>query len=110
VERDRWSAEHLDDNTREWLAEDARWFLHQALSTPCLNVLARCQGSYIEDLQGRRYLDFHGNNVHHVGFANPRVIEAITRQMRELSALGAIRTFRRSDCEETGRNCAGPPQ
>ena len=83
-DRDRWSAEHLDDATREWLAEDARWFLHQSLSTPCLNVLTSCQGSYIEDLEGRRYLDFHGNNVHHVGFANPRVIEAITRQMREL--------------------------
>ncbi len=84
-ERDRWSAERLDPTTREWLAEDARWFLHQSLSTPCLNVLAGCQGSYIEDLQGRRYLDFHGNNVHHVGFGNPRVIEAIARQMRELS-------------------------
>lgn len=83
--RDRWSAAHLDDQTRDWLAEDERWFLHQSLSTPCLNVLARCEGSYIEDLQGRRYLDFHGNNVHHVGFSNPRVIEAIARQMSELS-------------------------
>ena len=84
-ERDRWRDGHVDDTTREWLAEDERWFLHQSLSTPCLNVLARCQGSYIEDLQGRRYLDFHGNNVHHVGFSNPRVIEAIVRQMQELS-------------------------
>jgi 4-aminobutyrate aminotransferase len=85
AERERWNAENLDDSTREWLAEDARWFLHQALSTPCLNVLARCQGSYIEDLQGHRYLDFHGNNVHHLGFGHPRVIEAIIRQMGELS-------------------------
>ena len=83
--RARWSEEHVDEATREWLAEDARWFLHQSLSTPCLNVLARGQGSYIEDLAGRRYLDFHGNNVHHAGFSNPRVIEAITAQMRELS-------------------------
>ncbi len=30
-------------------------------------------------------LDFHGNNVHQVGFGHPRVIEAITRQLRELS-------------------------
>jgi 4-aminobutyrate aminotransferase len=84
AERDRWRAEHLDAATREWLDEDARYFLHQSLSTPCLNVLARCEGSWIEDLQGRRYLDFHGNNVHHAGFANPRVIEAVTRQMAEL--------------------------
>jgi 4-aminobutyrate aminotransferase len=83
--RDRWHREHLDDRTRKWLAEDAQWFLHQSLSTPCLNVLARCEGSYIEDVEGRRYLDFHGNNVHHIGFANPHVIEAISRQMRELA-------------------------
>src|SRR5262245_63955288 len=76
-ERDRWRAEHLDETTRHWLDEDARYFLHQSLSTPCLNVLARAQGSWIEDLQGRRFLDFHGNNVHHVGFANPHVIDAI---------------------------------
>jgi 4-aminobutyrate aminotransferase len=84
-ERDRWRAEQLDAPTRDWLDEDARYFLHQSLSSPCLNVLARCDGSWIEDLQGRRYLDFHGNNVHHAGFSNPRVIEAVTRQMQELS-------------------------
>lgn len=83
--RESWRKEHLDAASREWLAEDERYFLHQSLSTPCLNVLARCEASYIEDLQGRRYLDFHGNNVHHVGFSNPRVIDAITQQMRELS-------------------------
>jgi 4-aminobutyrate aminotransferase len=85
AERERWCAEQLDETTREWLAEDARYFLHQSLSTPCLNVLEGCEGSWIEDIQGRRFLDFHGNNVHHVGFGNPRVIEAIVRQMQELS-------------------------
>ena len=84
-ERERWIAEQLDSTTRAWLAEDELYFLHQSLSTPCLNVLAGCEGSYIEDLQGRRYLDFHGNNVHHAGFSNPHVIEAIARQMHELS-------------------------
>jgi len=83
--RDRWRATQLTDATRELLEEDARYFLHQSLSTPCLNVLARCEGSWIEDTQGRRYLDFHGNNVHHVGFGNAAVIEAITAQMQELS-------------------------
>lgn len=83
--RRAWAAENLDDQTRHWLAEDAKYFLHQALSTPCLNVLAGCKGAEIVDLQGKRLLDFHGNNVHQVGFGHPRVIEAITRQMKELS-------------------------
>jgi 4-aminobutyrate aminotransferase len=44
-----------------------------------------CEGVYIEDLQGRYYMDFHGNNVHQVGFANPDVIAAIKDQLDELS-------------------------
>ncbi len=83
--RQAWAERHLDPATRELLAADARVFLHQALSTPCLNAVAACEGSYLIDLQGRRYLDFHGNSVHQVGFANPRVIEAIVQQMQSLS-------------------------
>ena len=80
-----WMSEHIDPATRRWLEEDAKYFLHQALSTPCLNVLSRCEGIYIEDLQGNRYMDFHGNNVHQVGFSNPRVIAAIRQQLQTLS-------------------------
>jgi len=82
--RERWLADHVDPETRAWLDEDARYFLHQSLSTPCLNVLRSCEGIYVEDLQGRRYMDFHGNNVHQVGFGNRRVIEAIKAQLDEL--------------------------
>ncbi|MDR7522465.1 MAG: aspartate aminotransferase family protein [Armatimonadota bacterium] len=83
--RAEWARRHIDPQTRHWLEEDARYFLHQALSTPCLNVLGRCEGIYIEDLGGRRYMDFHGNSVHQVGFGHPRVIEAIKRQLDRLS-------------------------
>src|SRR6185436_9347030 len=83
--RAAWSAEHIDAKTRHWLDEDAKYFLHQSLSTPCLNLLKGCRGAGIEDLQGRRLLDFHGNNVHQVGFAHPRVIQAITAQLKALS-------------------------
>ena len=83
--RERWQSEHLDADTRALLAEDERWFLRQSLSTPCLNVMRACGGSTIEDAQGRRYLDFHGNNVHQVGFGNPEVLAAIRRQLDELS-------------------------
>ena len=75
----------LSPETRHWLAEDERYFLRQSLSTPCLNVMARCEGAWVEDLEGRRYLDFHGNSVHQVGFGNPAVIVAIKAQLDELS-------------------------
>ncbi len=83
--RQAWSAENIDAETRRWLDEDAKYFLHQSLSTPCLNVLQSCHGASIEDLRGRRLLDFHGNNVHQVGFGHPRVVEAIVAQMSVLS-------------------------
>jgi len=83
--RRAWSEKHLGGSTRARLDADAAHFLHQSLSTPCLNVLTRAQGAWIEDFEGRRYLDFHGNNVHQVGFAHPRIIDAIKRQLDELS-------------------------
>ena len=82
--RDHWQKRHIDAKGQALLDEDARYFLKQSLSTPCLNALQKCEGIYIEDLQGRRYMDFHGNNVHHVGFANRRVIDAIKNQMEKL--------------------------
>lgn len=80
-----WTKENIDTETQKWLDLDAKYFLHQGLSTPCLNVLSNCKGAEIRDLQGRSFMDFHGNNVHHVGFANPYVINAIKKQMQELS-------------------------
>jgi 4-aminobutyrate aminotransferase len=83
--RRQWQEDNLDERTRALLAEDERVFLRQSLSTPCLNALRACEGIWIEDLQGRRYMDFHGNNVHQVGFANPAVIAAIKDQLDGLS-------------------------
>lgn len=83
--RASWIKENLDLETRHWLEEDARYFLHQSLSTPCLDVLKGCHGGEITNLQGRELLDFHGNNVHQVGFSHPRVLEAIKAQLDDLS-------------------------
>jgi 4-aminobutyrate aminotransferase len=85
AQREKWQEKHIDAETRSLLDEDAKFFLRQSLSTPCLNAMHSCGGIYIEDLQGRRYMDFHGNNVHQVGFANPAVIEAVKKQLDELS-------------------------
>ena len=84
-ERDRWQQASLDSATRAVLEEDSRYFLHQALSTPCLNAVRGAEGIFLEDLQGRRYMDFHGNSVHQLGFAHPAVVRAIKRQLDELS-------------------------
>ncbi|MDZ4702113.1 MAG: aspartate aminotransferase family protein [Rhodothermales bacterium] len=82
--RQDWQRVHNDAETARLLAEDAKYFLHQSLSTPCLNVLEACEGSYLIDRQGRRILDFHGNWVHQVGFRHPRVMQAIVDQLQTL--------------------------
>ena len=33
-----WQRGYIDAETQALLDEDSRWFLHQALSTPCLNA------------------------------------------------------------------------
>ncbi|MBN9217456.1 MAG: aspartate aminotransferase family protein [Mesorhizobium sp.] len=82
--RGEWSARQEDAATRRLLARDAAAFLHQSLSSPCVSAIARAEGIWIEDTAGRRYMDFHGNSVHHIGYGHPRLKEAIRAQMDAL--------------------------
>ena len=82
--RGEWAEKHIGPETQQILEEDAKFFLHQSLSTPCLNVLEGARGATLIDREGREILDFHGNNVHQVGFGHPKVIEAIKKQLDEL--------------------------
>ena len=82
--RRAWHEWETDAETAYWLAEDERYFLHQSLSTPCLDVLTGCQGSSLEDISGRRFLDFHGNSAHQIGYGHPHVVAALKRQMETL--------------------------
>ena len=47
--------------------------------------MVKAEGLYIEDMTGRRYMDFHGNNVHHLGHGHPHVLGAIKAQLDALS-------------------------
>ncbi|MCL5778647.1 aspartate aminotransferase family protein [Limibaculum sp. FT325] len=83
--RRAWAARHPDAATRELLARDADAFLHQSLSSPCLSTIVKAEGIWIEDTADRRYMDFHGNSVHHIGYAHPRLVAAIKDQLDTLS-------------------------
>ncbi|MBV8047674.1 MAG: aspartate aminotransferase family protein [Paludibacterium sp.] len=82
--RQAWQAAHIGPETRGLLAEDARWFLHQSMSTPCLNALSAAAGSRIVDLEGRAYLDFHGNSLHQIGHGHPKVVAAVKQTLDTL--------------------------
>ena len=82
--RAEWSGTQDHPETRALLDRDARAFLHQSLSSPCVSTIARAKGIWIEDTAGRRYMDFHGNSVHHIGYGHPRLIAAIKDQLDRL--------------------------
>ncbi len=82
--RETWQKENLSADTHHLLAEDEKYFLHQSLSTPCLNAVESCDDCFIVDKDGRRILDFHGNSVHQVGYKNTAVIEAAKEQLDKL--------------------------
>jgi 4-aminobutyrate aminotransferase len=81
--RRAWSTS-LDPATRALLDDDAAAFIHQSLSTPCLDVLDSASGAELITASGRRILDFHGNSVHQVGHGHPRVVAAIKAQLDAL--------------------------
>jgi 4-aminobutyrate aminotransferase len=81
--RRRYWERNLSDEARVLFEEDRKYFLHQSLSTPVLQVIARAEGAWIEDLDGKRYLDMHGNGVHNAGFNHPRIVRAVKGQLDE---------------------------
>lgn len=83
--REEWGRNLQHPGTRSLLERDANVFLHQAMSTPCLNALSAACDVYLDDLAGKRYLDFHGNNVHQLGYSHPHVLEKVTQQMQTLA-------------------------
>jgi 4-aminobutyrate aminotransferase len=82
--RQSWQNKQQHQQTKTLLKRDADVFLHQAMSTPCLNSLASAEGIYITDNSGHSYMDFHGNNVHQLGYGHPVLIEKVTKQISQL--------------------------
>lgn len=81
--REEW-INALEYKSKDVLNVDESIFMKQSMSTPCMNVIVNAEGCYIEDMSGKKYLDFHGNSIHQVGYKNSHVIEAIKKQMEDL--------------------------
>ncbi|AEX23732.1 aspartate aminotransferase family protein [Vibrio sp. EJY3] len=82
--RQVWNESMDDERTQTLLKRDSDVFLHQAMSTPCLDTLEAAEGIYIQDVNGKKYMDFHGNNVHQLGYGHPHVIERVQEQIAKL--------------------------
>ncbi|EMB9231401.1 aspartate aminotransferase family protein [Vibrio harveyi] len=82
--RQAWNASMDDERTQALLKRDSEVFLHQAMSTPCLDILEAAEDIYIQDANGKKYMDFHGNNVHQLGYGHPHVIKRVQEQIAKL--------------------------
>ncbi|WP_104029065.1 aspartate aminotransferase family protein [Vibrio jasicida] len=82
--RQAWNASMDDERTQALLKRDSQVFLHQAMSTPCLDTLEAAEGIYVQDATGKKYMDFHGNNVHQLGYGHPHVIKRVQEQIAKL--------------------------
>jgi 4-aminobutyrate aminotransferase len=79
--RQKYWETNLSEAAKSICARDNKYFLHQNLSTPVMNVLSKAHGIYIEDIDGKKYMDMHGNGVHNAGFNNPEIIKAVKDQL-----------------------------
>jgi 4-aminobutyrate aminotransferase len=81
--RAAWDAARTAED-RTLLDRDAAVYLEQSVSTPCLTSIAGAEGSWLIGTDGTRYLDLHGNSAHQIGYGNPRLVDALSAQMRDL--------------------------
>jgi 4-aminobutyrate aminotransferase len=94
---DNWEGDRNDAQWRlQWrsqleaksyglLERDDKVFMHQVLSTPCLDMVQSAQGSWLRMEEGRKILDLHGNSVHTIGYNHPHVRKALLAQLDLLS-------------------------
>lgn len=83
--RKEWQEHCIGSETRQMLAEDEKYFIRQALSTPCLDVVEQVEGIYLINHDGKKIMDFHGNSVHQLGYNHPVLRKVLMEQMNELS-------------------------
>ncbi|WP_406647137.1 aspartate aminotransferase family protein [Aliisedimentitalea scapharcae] len=82
--RRTWLKKSIGPRSEPLLRRDSSAFLHQSLSSPCVSTIAKADGIWIEDMDGRRFMDFHGNSVHHIGYGHPKLVAAIKAQLDDL--------------------------
>ena len=89
-------ARTTDRSTQDWQAADARHFLHpftdfQSLAKKGSRIITRAHDIYLWDSEGRKILDaMSGLWCVNVGYGQQALIDAATRQMKELPFYNAF--------------------
>ena len=73
-----------DDLQQIWLARGKKVFMDTYASFPV--VLKQGKGSYVEDVEGKKYLDFcSGIAVNSLGHCNEEYVQALTKQLQTMA-------------------------
>lgn len=80
-DRESWVYGWAGDRDRQILKDDATYTANQANCRPALLAVQKGEGVFVEDYSGRRYIDLHGNNCHHIGYQHPRLKAVLIEQL-----------------------------
>lgn len=76
-----WRTDQVSVSEAALIERDKNVSFTQANSTPALLNVVGASGIWIDDASGRKYMDFYGNNCHHVGYQNPQVLAKVREQL-----------------------------
>ena len=79
--RKNWIHQNSDAASRALLKRDEAISIPGKNNTPCILPIRKSEGIWLEARDGRRYIDFYGNNCHHIGHRHPRLLDALRRQL-----------------------------
>lgn len=79
--RRSWRGEPLSAIEAKLIERDENISFTQANSTPALMSVTGANGIWIQDASGEKYMDFYGNNCHHVGYQHPQVVAGVREQL-----------------------------
>ena len=85
MERRRWIFERSGAAERAVLEADESVIMRQSGTSPPTMAVRWAEGVFIEDVSGRRYIDLHGNNCHHLGHRHPRILTALRSQLETVT-------------------------
>ena len=79
--RKNWIHQNSDAAACALLKRDEAISIPGRNNAPCILPIRKSEGIWLEARNGRRYVDFYGNNCHHIGYRHPRLLDALRRQL-----------------------------
>ncbi len=83
--RNEWSKTTRSAAERSLLKRDMAFSILGNFNAPCVMSVQSAEGIWLVDAGGRRIADLYGNNAHHIGYRHPVLVEALHRQLDELT-------------------------